>query len=889
MNARKSMLGKPSSHKLSLRMVLIAACVLPLVTSISLIEYLSWRNGQQAAEALALDLQQRLGDRIQDRLQSYMAVPPQVAGMMAHALNRGDLAADRLDAWAPYLFDQGQFFDSLTYLYFGNPDGDYIELAQTPNLADQVVLTLGDRPELSIFFEAQDPSRPERQGSEQAYDPRTRPWYKAATKDRGQWTEVYEFAASDILGIPKIPGLSFVRPYTRQINQAELAQAESGSAEASLDQQEQPLLGVIGADLSLEGFTQFLNQLNIGKSGQAFVIDREGRLLATSLPQPVIGDDGQQLVAVDNPNPLIRATSQYLIEQFDNFRHIDQVQSLSFIQAGQRQRLQVNPFQDEFGLDWLIVIVVPESDFTEQLRATARLNLGLSLGGMGLAGLLAAFIAHRISLGMLKLKQASQAIAEGQLEQVAFGFATDELHAVGQAFNTMNQRLAESFAHLEEKVAERTKQLQQQKDLLQEKEQFLRTIYEGVEAAIFTMQVEEGAEGTAEQRQFRCIDVSPAHSRMSRLTREQIINQTPQDYLDPRAAELVTQEYQACMATGDRISYENRLEHNGHTSWWLTTISPLKDTEGQIYRLIVTGLNITQRKEAELRLTERTQELYETLQELRKTQEQLIESAKMAALGKLVAGVAHEVNTPVGTAMLAASTLDSETQALNASLTALKQSSALEGATELEEYLDLAIECSQIILDNLNRAGDLVQSFKQIAVDQTYFQPRQFELKAYIEEVILSLKPQLDQTLHQVQLDGDEAMMESDPGIVAQIITNLVINSLTHAYAPQQAGVIRIMIKAQEDSLQLCYQDDGRGMTPETLDRIFDPFFTTASLATNSGLGLHLVYNLVTQRLQGAIAVESELGQGSRFTLSLPLRSSALQAEADFTSNESDR
>lgn len=860
----QTMLRKPSSHKLSLRMVLIAACVLPLVTSISLVEYLAWRNERQAAEALALDLQQRLGDRIQDRLQNYMAIPPRAAGMMAHALKRGNLAPDRLETWAPYLFDQGQFFDELAYLYFGNPDGDYIELLQAPNLGDQVALTQGKRPELSIFFEAEDPSRPANQGIEKPYDPRTRPWYQAAVEERGQWTEVYEFAASDILGVPKIPGLSFVRPYYGEVEQAEA---------------EQPLLGVVGADLSLEGFTQFLNQLSIGKSGQAFVIDRAGKLLATSLPQPVIGDDGQRLAALDNPNSLLQSTSRYLIEQFGDFRRIQQVQSLSFNRAGQRQLLQVHPFQDEFGLDWLIVIVVPESDFTEQLRATARLNLWLSLGVMGIAGLLAALLAHRISLGMLKLKQASQAIAEGTLDQEVSGFATDELHAVGQAFNQMNQRLAESFAHLEDKVAERTQQLQQQTDLLQEKEQFLRTIYEGVEAAIFTMQVEEGVDGTDEQRQFRCIDVSPAHSRMSRLTREQIIHKTPQDYLDPQAAELVIQEYRACIAARERVSYENRLEHKGHVSWWLTTISPLENAQGRIYRLIVTGLNITQRKQAELRLKERTQELYETLQELRKTQEQLIESAKMAALGKLVAGVAHEVNTPVGTAMLAASTLDSETQALNASLISLKQSSAFENAEDLEDYLDLAIECSQIILDNLNRAGNLVQSFKQIAVDQTYFQPRLFELKAYIQEVILSLRPQLDPTPHQVTVEGDEVMMESDPGIMAQIVTNLVMNSLAHAYAPQQAGTISIMLKAQKEQLELQYQDDGRGIAPETLDRIFEPFFTTASLASNSGLGLHLVYNLVTQRLQGTIVVESDLGQGTRFILSLPLRSPAVEAD----------
>ncbi len=268
---------------------------------------------------------------------------------------------------------------------------------------------------------------------------------------------------------------------------------------------------------------------------------------------------------------------------------------------------------------------------------------------------------------------------------------------------------------------------------------------------------------------------------------------------------------------------------------------------------------IEQRKLAE-------QGLQKTLQQLKATQKQLIEVEKMAALGNLVAGVAHEINTPVGTGITAASTLADETRALH---TAFNQGNLKRSI--LEEYLDLAQESSQLILHNLQRAGELVQSFKQVAVDQANLEVRRFAIKPYLSEVIISLKPQLKKTSHTLTLEGDDTIeVESYPGAFSQIVTNLVMNSLIHGYQPGKSGSLHFAIEQQKDRVEIEYRDDGQGINQENLAKIFEPFFTTARNRGGSGLGLHLVYNLVTQKLQGTVQVQSKEGSGTIFKISLP-------------------
>ena len=264
-------------------------------------------------------------------------------------------------------------------------------------------------------------------------------------------------------------------------------------------------------------------------------------------------------------------------------------------------------------------------------------------------------------------------------------------------------------------------------------------------------------------------------------------------------------------------------------------------------------------------LEQRTIELSETLAKLKTTQEQLIESEKMAALGNLVAGVAHEINTPIGNSVTAASTLAEETTSFTTSVMAgqLKRST-------LNNYLDLATEASEIILSNLQRAGELIQSFKQVAVDRTSLESRTFALKSYLSEILITLEPQLKKTPHQVTVTGDDTILiNSYPGAFAQITTNLITNSITHAYPTNKPGYIQLDIQ-QSEQIVIQYRDDGCGIEKQYLDKIFQPFFTTNREHGGSGLGMHIVYNLVTQKLKGTIKVTSQVNWGTIFTITIP-------------------
>lgn len=252
--------------------------------------------------------------------------------------------------------------------------------------------------------------------------------------------------------------------------------------------------------------------------------------------------------------------------------------------------------------------------------------------------------------------------------------------------------------------------------------------------------------------------------------------------------------------------------------------------------------------------------------ELIKTKNSLVQTEKMAALGRLVAGIAHEVNTPIGIALTVASHLKGESIKLEGLLKegCLKKS-------QLDEFIDLACESSRLIFSNTQRASELIQSFKQIAVDQSSQIKRKFVLCEYLKEVLHSLNPKIKVTPINVELHCTDIInMDSYPGALSQVITNLILNAILHAYEKEQGGTVNIEVKSIASNVEIRIEDDGMGIDPPTLNKIFDPFFTTKQGQGGTGLGLNIVYNIVTQTLNGAISVTSEVNKGSCFIINIP-------------------
>jgi predicted ATPase/signal transduction histidine kinase len=271
--------------------------------------------------------------------------------------------------------------------------------------------------------------------------------------------------------------------------------------------------------------------------------------------------------------------------------------------------------------------------------------------------------------------------------------------------------------------------------------------------------------------------------------------------------------------------------------------------------------------ELEEKVAERTRKLSAALDNVRTMQDQMVESEKLAALGGLVAGMAHEINTPVGIAVTAASHLVDRTDELREAW----QSGAMRRST-LDRFVESVEDAGRLILSNLERSNELVQSFKQVAVDQSSEARRTFAVREYLDDILRSLRPSLKRAPHRIEVECDAGLsITSYPGALAQVVTNLVLNSVVHAYDDGVAGRIELAVStADGGGIRLRYRDDGKGIPDEARQRIFDPFFTTRRTHGGSGLGLHLVYNLVTQRLGGTITVASEPGRGTEFTVDIP-------------------
>ncbi|MTJ02131.1 ATP-binding protein [Idiomarina piscisalsi] len=277
---------------------------------------------------------------------------------------------------------------------------------------------------------------------------------------------------------------------------------------------------------------------------------------------------------------------------------------------------------------------------------------------------------------------------------------------------------------------------------------------------------------------------------------------------------------------------------------------------------------ISQRRTMENTLRQSNQRLESSLNHLRETQQQLIESEKMASLGGLVAGITHDVNTPIGISVTAASYLREKLDSLDTALTNKELTQP-----QLQKFIEEGRESLSLLDNNLHRASDLISSFKQVAVDQASDAIRDINVKRYIEELIQSLQPHLKKTLHKIELNcADDLFIRCPAGALSQIFTNLILNSLRHAFDGIEQGTMTINIELRDSQLHVVYEDNGNGLSEENLSKLFDPFFTTKLNDGGSGLGTHIVRNLVTQTLKGDIDATSEPGHGLTYTFSFPVQ-----------------
>jgi signal transduction histidine kinase len=280
--------------------------------------------------------------------------------------------------------------------------------------------------------------------------------------------------------------------------------------------------------------------------------------------------------------------------------------------------------------------------------------------------------------------------------------------------------------------------------------------------------------------------------------------------------------------------------------------------------------NAIARRLAEDELRTSKEQAEQALAELRDAQRSLIDAERLAALGGLVAGVAHEVNNPVGVSLTVASSLANRCSTFAEEL----RSDAPLRRSRLEDFIARNRDAAQQLVANLQRAAELIQSFKQVAVDRSHAERREFDLREATDQIVASLRPALRKSRILVSVDvPGRITLDSYPGAYGQVLTNLFLNAVHHAFSGEREGTIALTARVLDNEhVEITVADNGAGMTPEVQRQAFDPFFTTRRSAGGTGLGLHIVYNLVTQKLGGKVTLESKPGHGTVIHLMLPRR-----------------
>ena len=348
------------------------------------------------------------------------------------------------------------------------------------------------------------------------------------------------------------------------------------------------------------------------------------------------------------------------------------------------------------------------------------------------------------------------------------------------------------------------------------------------------------------------------------------IGRTTTDLMSRYGAEKTDEHDKRVLEAGRELGFyeEEYKDSSGNMRQWLVNKLPLLDADGEIENIVTVALDIGERKRGELEMRKAKDAAEAALRNLRETQNSLIEAEKLAALGRLVAGVAHEVNNPgrhQPDGGLVAGAQDRDCSPPKSARGNLKRSS-------LNDFLETSRDASSQLVANLNRAAELIQSFKQVAADRNYSDQRTFDLGDLTEQVVMSLRPGLRK--HNLTLNVDcqpNLTMNSYPGPYGQVLTNLFLNSVAHAFPDGKAGTVDIQVRESgKDNVEILFSDDGFGMSLDVRRRAFDPFFTTRRDQGGTGLGLHIVYSIVTNRLGGRLDLDSEPGGGTRIQIILP-------------------
>lgn len=437
---------KPLLIKFPLRWVLIVPFILQLFGTVGLIGWLSFRTSKTSVRDVAYQLRNEISNRIEQRLHEFLEVPHLINQLNLDAIKSGYIDIDNMQNLKYHFWLQVQSFKTISFILFGSEKDEFIGVGRFDQ-SGLLMMKADPSTQGSIqFHELDAQGNPQKSIQETPnFIIRERPWYKAALQaDQSIWSPIFTYHAYSEMVLP---------------------------ASVVVKDNQGKVLGVLTSHLFLKQVSDFLKSIEVGKSGQTFIIERSGLIVASSsLNRAFLVDkkgETQRIKAIESSDKVLQKTAIFLLNNFERFNNITSKQQLDFIYNNQRQLIQIVPYSDPRGLDWLIVVVVPESDFTEQIQLNQKRTIILCFLALSLSVILGILTARWIMKPIVKLNQDSQKIAQGKLEEILPKnevYGINELEVLSQSFNQMVWELKESFETLEIRVEERTVELKQAKE-----------------------------------------------------------------------------------------------------------------------------------------------------------------------------------------------------------------------------------------------------------------------------------------------------------------------------------------------------------------------------------------------------------------------------------------
>ncbi|BAY27828.1 guanylate cyclase [Calothrix sp. NIES-2100] len=454
LNANHASTQRNMYSKVPLRIIFILSTLLQVITAVGLTGYFSFRNGQKAVNEVATQLRDEVSARVHERLLLYVETPHLINRLNANAIELGQLDTQNTQYKQKYFWQQIRTFPVITYNFYGSVTGEYLGARRLATGDLQVIERNQSTGYNQYFASNEQGDRTKLIQSLPNFDPRQRPWYKqAVAAGKPTWSPIYRDFSTGGMSI---------------------------TATQPIYDKQGKLKGVLGSDFIFYQVNAFLQSLKIGKSGQTFIMERSGMLVATSTPDPtyqITSNQTQRIQASESKNYLIQQSAKHLHKKFSNFNQIHQSQLLDFEIQGERQFLQVTPLQDGRGLDWLIAVVVPEADFMGQIQANTRITVVLCLVSLIVATVLGLQTSLWIVKPIQRLNMAAKELADGRWEQKLPIVRSDEIGELAESFTSMAKQLKELFDTLEAKVRDRTQALAKTNGELKNRNALIRQVF----------------------------------------------------------------------------------------------------------------------------------------------------------------------------------------------------------------------------------------------------------------------------------------------------------------------------------------------------------------------------------------------------------------------------